>query len=194
MNIDKDLIGKPPNVAIVINERMITANDNLPAKSDISADGYVRNDTEMIYSREQLEADVYEGFSDVALSEQMRDILRSRVHVWLDRQAAITRAEVFEDGEYDCLTCDAKVELCGEIDRLTTERDALKITIDAQKEVIDRLKRENDELKDRNHELGSALEHMDALLVQKQHVIDIQRESFKKLEYEITVLKKKGAM
>lgn len=44
-------------------------------------------------SREKLEADVYDGFSDVALSEQMRDVLRSRVHAWLDRQAAITRAE-----------------------------------------------------------------------------------------------------
>ena len=121
MNIDKNLIGKPPNVAIIINERLIAANDNLSAESVISADGRAYNDTKMTDNREKLEADVY----------------------------------------------------CG---------------------VKARLKRENDELKARNHELEKAFERMDALLTQKQRVIDIQRESFKKLEYEITVLKKKGAM
>ena len=160
MNIDKDHIGKPPNVAIIINERLIAANDNLSAESVISADGRAYNDTKMTDNREKLEADVYNGFSGVALSEQMRDVLRSRVHVWLDRQAAITERE-----------------LC-----------------DMLKDVKARLKRENDELKARNHELESGFERMDALLTQKQRVIDIQRESFRKLEYEITVLKKKGAM
>lgn len=74
-------------------------------------------------SRERLRADVYEGFSAVDLPEQMRDVLRSRVHTWLDRQSALTRAEVFEDGEYDCRTCDAKYELQERVDSLTAERD-----------------------------------------------------------------------
>ena len=81
-------------------------------------------------------------------------------------------------------------------DELTARsQDACKPTeCDKLCEVKARLKRENDELKARNHELETAFERMDALLTQKQRVIDIQRESFKKLEYEITVLKKKGAM
>lgn len=51
-------------------------------------------------SRERLESDVYDGFSDVALSEQMRDVLRSRVHAWLDRQAEITSNETSHDNPY----------------------------------------------------------------------------------------------
>lgn len=39
----------------------------------------------------------------------------------LDRQDAITRAEVFEEGEYDCMTCGAKRELQERVDSLTAE-------------------------------------------------------------------------
>jgi predicted nuclease with TOPRIM domain len=80
------------------------------------------------------------------------------------------------------------------IKELEAEAARLTIECDMLCKVKDRLKRENGELKDRNNELETALERMDELLVQKQRVIDITRESFKKLEYEITVLKKKGAM
>lgn len=44
-------------------------------------------------TREKLEADVYDGFRALDETEQVRDIWRSRVHGWLDRQAAITRRE-----------------------------------------------------------------------------------------------------
>ena len=142
MNIDKDLIGKPPNVAHVINDEL-TARSQDACKQE-------NGDT-----REQLEADVYNGFSDVALSEQMRDVLRSRVHVWLDRQAAITERE-----------------LCGRCSPYATVKDYM----------------------DTINTLLGRIDSLNALLTQKQRVIDIQRESFKNLEYEIKVLKKKGAM
>lgn len=41
----------------------------------------------------------------------------------LDRQAAITRADVFEDGGFDCMTCGAKRELQERVDSLTAELD-----------------------------------------------------------------------
>ena len=45
-------------------------------------------------TREKLEADVYDGFRALDELEQVRDIWRSRVHGWLDRQAAITERDV----------------------------------------------------------------------------------------------------
>lgn len=71
-------------------------------------------------SRERLRADVYEGFSAVDLPEQMRDVLRSRVHTWLDRQAAITSSEW-------CYSHDALEE---ELERVRAERDELSNTVD----------------------------------------------------------------
>ena len=49
-----------------------------------------------------------------------------RIMAMFDRQAAITRAEVFENGEYDCMTCGAKRELQERVDSLTDERDYWK--------------------------------------------------------------------
>ena len=82
-------------------------------------------------SRERLEADVYDGFSDVALSEQMRDVLRSRVHAWLDRQALIAEAENEERectivgawDDYATKLEDERSELQQQVDNLTAERD-----------------------------------------------------------------------
>lgn len=68
-------------------------------------------------SRERLRADVYEGFSAVDLPEQMRDVLRSRVHTWLDRQEAITSSEW-------CYSHDALEE---ELERVRAERDEWKL-------------------------------------------------------------------
>ncbi len=64
-------------------------------------------------SREKLEADMREYFS-----HWIGGTSRTQAAIigWLDRQAAITRAEVFADGEYDCMTCDAKRELQAKLD------------------------------------------------------------------------------
>ena len=71
-------------------------------------------------SRERLEAEI--AHLSYMFNHGDDRIIKS----WLDRQAAITRAEVFENGEYDCMTCDAKAELREQVDELTSERDELK--------------------------------------------------------------------
>jgi hypothetical protein len=97
---------------------------------------------ELAASRERLEADIcdwlthdlqgnplYEVFADSVEPDSMPEIRR-----WLDRQAALTRAEVFEDGEYDCRTCDAKYELQERVDSLTAERDELLAELEAYRD------------------------------------------------------------
>jgi Lar family restriction alleviation protein len=78
-------------------------------------------------SREQLEAWAREEIAEKwACSDSDVSLLLDDLRDLLDRQAAITRAEVFEDGEYDCRTCDAKRELQDRVDSLTAERDELR--------------------------------------------------------------------
>ena len=74
-------------------------------------------------TREKLEADIRAWHRDTpfATKPSVKTLLG-----WLDRQAEIIRAEVFADGEYDCMTCGAKRELQEHVDSLTAERDALK--------------------------------------------------------------------
>ena len=178
MNIDKNLIGKPPNVAHVINDELTARSHDINGKLKLLVNRLLYD------SREQLEADALElankiwdsgcnyGKGNRNLKSCAWD--EDDVIALLVRQATITEREFWD-------------RMGPKYDELTAERDALK-------DVKNRLKRENEELKERNHELETAFERMDALLTQKQRVIDIQRESFRKLEYEITVLKKKGAM
>lgn len=64
-----------------------------------------------------------------------------------------------------------------------------ELIIRKQQETIERLKRDNEMLKARNQELDSAFTRMDDLLVQKQYVIDAQRESIKKLDRELANIK-----
>lgn len=81
-------------------------------------------------SQKQLEADVIKMCHMHTL--QARPFLDL-----LDRQAAITRAEVFEGGEFDCFTCDAKRELQERVDSLTDEVEAQrKRANDAERGVL----------------------------------------------------------
>lgn len=60
----------------------------------------------------------------------------SGIYELLDRQAAITRAEVFADGEFDCMTCAAKAELREQVEKLTAERDHFRKHVDQLKALI----------------------------------------------------------
>ena len=72
-------------------------------------------------SREKLEADVRKRYTYTVSTamwppsaNKHTDMVSAPIDTvlgWLDRQVAITRAEVFGDGEFDCMTCDAKREL-----------------------------------------------------------------------------------
>lgn len=80
-------------------------------------------------SRDKLEADV----ADMVGAEP----LYATIIGWLDRQEAITRAEVFEDGEYDCRTCAAKAELREQVDVLTAGHIRLQADLDEKQHVCD---------------------------------------------------------
>ncbi len=119
-------------------------------------------------TRELLEADVRSEYYGGIESEA------DEIIGWLDRQAAITRAEVFENGEYDCMTCDAKAELREQVDELTAERDKLKERLErANKSLstmgiirlnarIDELEAERDRLQERNDRQGETIDELKA--------------------------------
>ena len=111
-------------------------------------------------TREKLEADIRAWHRDTpfATKPSVQTLLG-----WLDRQAAITRAEVFEDGEFDCMTCGAKRELQERVDSLTAEvqaqqddiaeltdeRELYRENMIAQTKRVAELTAERDELKER---------------------------------------------
>ena len=160
------------------DDAQIAANDNLPAETDISAEGHARNDMEMVDSRERLEADVYRAAEEMDRFYCGEKFIDTRKIIgWLDRQAAITRDEVFEDGEFDCLTCDAKVELCGEIDSLTAERDELSNTVDKLIRRVDGLFCLNDLSDKRIKELEAEVE------AQRKRANDAERGVLNKAWY-----------
>ena len=202
------------------------ANDNLTAESVVSDKHVDANDGSMAQadSRSKLEADVYNGFSNVNVPEQVRDILRSRVHGWLERQALITADEANRTYCVGCEACRAAqkrrlAELQDQVDSLTAERDELRSIIDhmpkteaeceACQEAHDRLmfnaKMHQDELRDECRELKEAMNRaagnwakkdaelrvmttafnsVNDKLAEKQHVCDVQRDSFAKMERE----------
>lgn len=217
-------------------------------------------------SREQLEADVHSAIFqwgwDSEWSRNAQRINERVAMLWLDRQAAITRAEVFSNGGFDCTTCGAKRELQERVDSLEAERDQLTNainelqkkqpycynpeqpldTLNAIGRYIDELTAERDDLQnlidqerlahlarvdelefqrdgisekaDRlmdkcaklqeamNRAAGNwakkdaelrvmtiAFNSVNDKLTEKQHVCDVQRESFRKLECELAEAK-----
>lgn len=138
--------------------------------------------------------------------------LRECIADYLDRQAAITRAEVFADGEFDCMTCGAKRELQERVDSLTADvkkwADAAneqRLVAMEQADKVQELTAERDELRkecsrwhveqvhaygnwEDVHEYAKKLEaERDELrdkLSEKQHVCDVQRDSFFAMERE----------
>ena len=134
-------------------------------------------------SRERLEADIKKYRWEHSETS-------GRVTEWLDRQAAITRAEVFADGEFDCMTCDAKRELQERVDSLEAERDELR-------DIIDHMPKTEQECEacQESHDrlMFNAKVDMENLrdeLKHKQLVIDRQRDSFAKMERENAELRK----
>lgn len=119
MNIDKDLIGKPPNQAIVINDKLINK-----AECD---------------TREKLEADVRQYANPNGYKNTLGACWEKKMLSFLDRQAAITCADVFEDGKYDCMTCGAKHELQQRVDSLTAECDSLRAKSSKQRKQLGEL-------------------------------------------------------
>lgn len=100
MNIDKDIIGKPPNQAIVINDKLV--NRQLKEKEDHSKDNQVLSES-FTDTREQLEVDM------IKLCHM--DMLQARPFLeLLDRQAAITERQCMERATservgWDCAEC-----------------------------------------------------------------------------------------
>ena len=178
MDIDKDLIGKPPNKAIVINDKLINhdsgtvedetsqvpecdTREKLKAtrKQDTSKIGWSANTAHMMEglvedsqdTREKLEADMIESCEHFYTTERRYDELIKL----LDRQAAITKRECSQDAVVWVGTPFNRGygwrdirELLDKIDRLTDERDELRLRLKMQSNNFVKLKRENSEMRD----------------------------------------------
>ena len=139
-------------------------------------------------SREQLEADIHDYLCPSCDEDRMID-------EWLDRQAAITeqslrgkirtirkqnkkyRKQIAElTAERDQLQ-EQHGRQANTIERLTAERDMRRVE-------CDRLRAECDRLRDKLSWSGDMNNKLRDKLAEKQHVCDIQRDSFLKLERE----------
>lgn len=230
MNIDKDIIGKPPNQAVVINDKLI--NRQLKEKENHSKNNQVLSEP-FTDTREKLEADV----RDITINSWVTAPLY-KVTDWLNRQAAITKNECREEnrkrlGELHALLDEAarkreelawRVDYNGElvekvkqernnlqeqVDSLTTERDHFRKHVNWLIDLIADIARKQphtfdpeapyetldtigDYLDELHGNVASLTAERDKLLKQlagKQHVIDVQRDSFRKMEVELSKAK-----
>ena len=102
-----------------ITKTEIAENYNL--QPDTSSQTVRNADSYDLDTREKLEADIRKRTECSWVTAPHEKVID-----WLDRQAAITRAEVFKDGEFDCMTCDAKRELQERVDSLTAELESYR--------------------------------------------------------------------
>ena len=137
----------------------LAANDNLPAETDISADGHACNDA-MVDSREQLEAD---AMFDAKMLWNSADECIVAIRGWLDRQAAITKRKC--QYEIDAVAYDRDYfrkhvqQMNGFIDELTAEREQYREDMLAQTRRVAELTAERDELKDLQKQVMSERNH-----------------------------------
>ena len=157
-------------------------------------------------SRERLEADVREWCATFPTWNHAKEF-RETVFSWLDRQSAITERELcgrcspyatakdyldtidsltaerdelkaeLAECEYELAKCEHDWgELLDEKYRLKAERDELRAQLDTMRDVAREFRDERDALRDK--------------LREKQHVCDVQRDSFLKLEAENAELRR----
>lgn len=191
-------------------------NDNMTAESVVSDKHMDANDVIMAQadSREKLEEDAfefasyllyanYDGVDDIAVNAEEKREIREL----LDRQAVITERELCEyfhmldrTDELEEQVASLTAELCRElksreyaynelnkmlaldgkrvkqINELEAERDQLDRDLTAEHALVTQFEHDNDVLRDK--------------LREKQHVCDVQRDSFLKLEAENAKLRK----
>lgn len=144
-------------------------------------------------SREKLEADVLRfvrEITDEALVMGAHEAswypniggLRECIAAHLDRQAAITERELCSECGWPAVAAQPDRELQDRMAELEAERDELRQLLEDQEddgyEIIERLNAELDAAKTHERELHG-------YLIEKQHVVEIQRESFRKMEADL---------
>ena len=190
MDIDKEIIGKPPNEAVVINEQIIKKAESY--KQEDEQDSLIISD-----SREKLEDDALELASKIwhkgcYFGEGNGNLIscagmlkscawdENDVIALLDRQAAITEQE-WLDGKTHIfgMTFDEVQGLQAKVEELTAERDELKRrlemelgTMSGMELTIDSLTAERNRLQERNDRQGETIDKLKAERDELSNAVD----------------------
>lgn len=129
---------------------------------------------DVIDTREKLEADVHQYANPSSCKNTLGSCWEKKMLSFLDRQAAITEREIKERVDFSLITQTANAlfpDYQERIAELTAERDQLSRDLDAEHALVVQFEHDNEELKAERDKL--------------QKVVQIQADSFQKLEREL---------
>lgn len=152
---------------------------------------FYRNDAQKHYLYER-GLDVRE---DIVTTNYDGHVLATVIMHLLDRQAAITRrefeTEFLDRAEVIITRREIKQrELREQVDSLTAERDELKAELAECEYELAKCEHDLGELLDEKYRLKAERNKLHKQLAGKQHVIDVQRDSFAKMERECAELRR----